>query len=282
MIASLLFFSLLFSLCGCNFVFPGQIKYKYEVKEEGTILTGYVVDKNYEIPENLEIPNVLGGKNVIEIGDSAFFDSNFKKITLPKTIKKIGTLAFASSDLLCEINTPEALTVINNYAFENCISLKSFDLPEKLDYLGDLSFENAGLEKITLVQPQRFGFNIFSNSKIEEIKFGENVSTIFVGEFAGSKVTNIIFPEKIKSISDSAFAGCEDLSDIAFEEGLEGLYSKSFSNCKKLKDVTFPKSVKFIANDAFDGCQKNMVIYAESGSYAASWAKTSGFKLREY
>jgi len=79
-----------------------------------------------------------------------------------------------------------------------------------------------------------------------------DVSVIKEDTFRDTALTEIELPTTCRSIGNSAFAGCSALTK-----------------------AVIPSSVTEIADSAFNACD-NLVIYAESGSYAIEYAKAKG------
>lgn len=52
----------------------------------GVLLTGSRQDEY----TTLAIPETLGGQPVVELAEDAFIDKLFQKVTLPKTVEKLG------------------------------------------------------------------------------------------------------------------------------------------------------------------------------------------------
>ena len=120
-------------------------------------------DKNYSgnisIPSNVE----YGGKQftVTKIGGGAFSDveSNYYNqdntslisVTLPNTIREIGSGAFARCPNLVSVNIPEACTYIDSYAFEGCSSLKSINIPKNITRFGEYNREIKGETNVEII-----------------------------------------------------------------------------------------------------------------------------------
>lgn len=66
-----------------------------------------------------------------------------KKVTLSKSVKTIGTLAFAQSGLEV-VTLPEGVEDLGESAFSNCGSLKTVYLPVSLKTIGNYAFSSCG------------------------------------------------------------------------------------------------------------------------------------------
>ncbi|MBQ7133122.1 MAG: leucine-rich repeat domain-containing protein [Ruminococcus sp.] len=97
----------------------GDYNYQFVEDSETVKITAYT-GKNTD----LEIPSTLDGYEVSEIGNGAFYiNKTLEYVTLPDTIKKIGSDAFKLTDIV-EITFNDNLTHIGSLAFYNCTKLK--------------------------------------------------------------------------------------------------------------------------------------------------------------
>ena len=281
-ICCVLIFSFIFS--GCNiFGKDEDITFKFNETEKGIVLTGYEVGEDYQIPDLLEIPRTFNGKPVVEIGESAFFNSNFVEIKIPDTVTKIDQFAFAASRRLKRIkDIPDSVEEIADSAFENCSKLEEFVFPKNLKSLGNTVFRGSGLTEIQLKNVEKIGFNCFSKSDIEEIIFPKETYIVFVGEFQGIKAKTLIIKGTVRTLNKSAFADCEQLESVSFEKGFADIYTRAFANCKKLKEVNINEDIRFIADDAFADCPADTVFHVKKDSVGSEWAKAHKVKFQEY
>lgn len=62
------------------------------------------------------------------------------RITLPDTIRNIGTYAFYGCNALRAVPLPDALEAIASYTFSGCFSLETLTLPKEIQKIGGYSF----------------------------------------------------------------------------------------------------------------------------------------------
>jgi len=75
---------------------------------------------------------------------------NFKKVTLPSTLKTIGAGAFSNCQILQFVNIPENITEIQDSTFEYCYELSSIIIPKGIKKIGNRAFvHNKALKVIT-------------------------------------------------------------------------------------------------------------------------------------
>ncbi len=186
-----------------------------------------------KLPENLET-----------VGDRAFEECIIDEITLPASLRNIGTNVF---DNIKNIYTDE-----NN---ENFVSVEGVlftkDKKELIVYptgRSDKSYAVPnGVENIRSCA--------FEGSLLTEIILPEGLVNIGERAFGGSDIVNITLPDSVKSIGNQAFAGCMELEKIDLSDGLTEIGEGAFDNCIKIKRIDIPSGVTNIKKNLFDGCR---------------------------
>ena len=145
------------------------ITWTYSVVNGGATISG-----SSRTSGAIEIPSKLGGYNVTSIGTEVFRNcSGLTGVTIPDTVKTIGTSAFRASGLsvvtlgngvttignsafygcsgLREITIPNSVTTIDNFAFYDCDGLKEVTLPHSVLTIGPSAFADCGeLASVTI------------------------------------------------------------------------------------------------------------------------------------
>lgn len=200
-----------------------------------------------------ELPN-----GIISIGDSAFSNCSHLNITeLPNTVTTIGDNAFSSCTLLNLSALPEGLLSIGDYAFYNCSNITSTSLPQSLTHIGSSAFGGCtGITQLQLLRlPLECGKNIFEQSGVETVLFGQNVDSVPTGMFYGCwRLASISSWGGITKIEDSAFKGCSSLDIPSLSFNLETLGVSSFQNCTSLSIKTIPVKISEIPENCFSEC----------------------------
>ncbi|MBQ9521035.1 MAG: leucine-rich repeat domain-containing protein [Oscillospiraceae bacterium] len=78
-----------------------------------------------------------------------------------------------------------------------------------------------------------------------------------VGNYAFSDcaaMTALTIPESVDTIGDSAFANCEQLSDIVITSGVREIGNRAFTGCAAITGLTLPQSVISLGQAAFSYC----------------------------
>ncbi|GEM_PF-3713501 len=187
--------------------------------------TDYIV-----VPKNVTSIEGKGEKNMFGVDTP-----DVKFVTLPRSVKKIGSGAFRNLDGLTGLSMSTVVDSIGNYAFENCVSLEQFVFGPFVNKIGEGAFKNC----VSLSTLRNF----------------ENIPTTeFVGTFEGcAMLTNVTLPSVTTKI-EKMFKNCSNLLEIVLPEGLRNIGESSFENCTALSTIDIPASVSFFGIKAFRNC----------------------------
>lgn len=154
---------------------------------QGSYIGSVVIPKDvYYMGRTLEVTS---------IGEYAFMGCDLTSITLPSSIKSIGTAAFGNCNKLLYISIPDGVELIGNGAFLNCSGLTFITIPRNVTKIATATFSGCrGLDSVTILG------NV---TKIGERAFEDCNS-----------LTNITIPSSVKSIGFRAFYGCYSLRNI--------------------------------------------------------------------
>ena len=199
------------------------------------------ITRYYGQDAELEVPETLNGFTVTRIEENAFSSRNsLKHITLPETLKSIGSCAFSPCESLEEIILPDSVTSIDYSAFDQCHRLKSIKFSSNLHELKSDTFNNTGVTNLTIPGNimQIGGERVFANCA--------NLKTLVV--------------EGSPYIGLDAFRYCQALETVVLEPGVATIGEAAFQCCINLKTVTIPKSVHNIYKNAFDQTGDDLTI----------------------
>lgn len=234
-----------------------------------------------------EITSITFGKNLSEIGPSAFFncdDLNEIKLSdendeyvyvdgclirrsdntlvlglasavIPETVVSIGDYAFAYRKNLSEIAIPSSVTAIGSYAFANCENLKTIEVSQSVKSIQSCVLKNCvSLTKATwrtLVSVPDSAFE--GCSALTDVKLS-NVAKIGERAFSGCiGLKEIILPQSLTEIGEYAFNKTA-LASIALPQSIDKVGNGWFLGCKYLETVNFDGKIKEIGESAFSGC----------------------------
>ena len=234
-----------------------------------------------------EITSITIGKNLSEIGPSAFFncdDLNEIKLSdendeyvyvdgclirrsdntlvlglasavIPETVVSIGDYAFAYRKNLSEIAIPSSVTAIGSYAFANCENLKTIEVSQSVKSIQSCVFKSCvSLTKATWRTLVSVPDSVFENcSALTDVKLS-NVTKIGERAFSGCiGLKEIILPQSLTEIGEYAFNKTA-LASITLPQSIDKVGNGWFSDCKYLETVYFDGKIKEIGNSAFISC----------------------------
>ncbi len=226
------------------------------------------------------IKSVVIKDGVTSIGNYAFFACKFSSITIPSSVRNIGTDAFRYCDtvtavhiddvhawyttvfsngygtpfctasarlyldgsLITDVVIPEGTTSIGNHAFRGFTAMTNITIPDSVTSIGTCAFYNC----ISLT-----GLDLPSG-----------ITSIGSGAFTNCKsITNISLPDKLSVIDDTVFYLCSSLKSIVIPEGVTKINSYAFRECSALESITIPTTLRHFGSYAFDRCKALKNIY---------------------
>lgn len=178
--------------------------------------------------ENLK--NILIENGVEEIGNDAFCYCAAKELTIPESVKKIG------SDILYEAQT-------------ETVYFNATEIADESQYSGKPKTNaRSTWGNTSKVKKIVFGENVknipsyfcYQLSSLEEIEFSDSIERI--GPYAFREctgITSIDLPLNLKTLNGEAFYGCRSVTELTIPESLESFYSHDFTGCNGIKTVNF-------------------------------------------
>lgn len=160
---------------------------------------------------NSQITKVIIPEGYTNIGDNAFYNCNYTHnlnvtftVTLPSTLKEIGTSAFQGALQMTDVILPEGLMTIGKQAFKGCKNLTDPKFPSTLKEI--LSEAYSGIDNIKNIK-----FN-------EGIEFIGN-SAFFCDHEVKECQKTITFPSSLKYTGPGAFFN-RWFSDLYYESSI--------------------------------------------------------------
>ena len=177
-------------------------------------------------------------------------------MTIPSTVRSIGTVAFSNLDILTQ-TIPNGVTSIEIQAFAGCRNLKDITIPQTV----------TSIEKeICMACDQLASIVVEAGNPVYDSRDNCNavIQTATNTLIQGCKGT--VIPTSVKHIGESAFASCLNLPSVNLPEGLESLGTNAFWLCASLEEITIPASVQTISDYAFEDCVSLENVYAMAES----------------
>lgn len=195
------------------------------------------------------------------IGSYMFGDKAFKKLVLPKTLKKIGNhaLSFCGE----EIEFPETLTWLGDHAFTHN-NFKKLHIPATLVHIGNGALNgNITLRDVTIdedhpVFVMENGY-LYTRDHTRLLSYFDKI---------GNGAESFTIRPEVTVIDDKAF-NYHRTYNITLNEGLERIGEEAFkyalnNNAHYQKKLVIPNSVTYIGASAFYNCYMDEVIISDN------------------
>ncbi len=215
------------------------------------------------------IPESIDGKPVTRIGAGlgGFTDCRYLvEVTLPDSVKKIGSLAF-SGTALEEITIPSGVTEIDFGAFKGCNYLDKINIPEGVTRIEKETFKDCWF--------------------LEDPGLSDNITYIGDHAFNGCEsLKSFEIPSSVQSLGNYVFANCTELESIKVSPDNKNFYDEDgvlfkrteWANGNITKDLvkypanrsgeeyTVPEGIQNISEDAFGDCQNLKRVKISDGT----------------
>ena len=239
----------------------GRIVFDGKLTEIGEYAFGWCKLETVTIPYSIE-----------RIDSHAFaYNYNLKSINIPHGVKTIGYGAFHNSKIET-IKIPDSIIGFDANAFTGCQSLRNFEGKFASDN-GRCLIDNgkiiayAGGSGTTYTIPNEvttIGFAAFEGLHLENITISDNVNIIGERAFENCMwLTSVAINDGVTSIERDAFYNCSSLTDVDLGESVEYIGPQAFCYCSNLETITIPESVISIEISAFYGCDNLKSIYCK-------------------
>ncbi|MCR5305914.1 MAG: leucine-rich repeat protein [Oscillospiraceae bacterium] len=131
-----------------------------------------------------------------------------RTIFLPKTVRRIGTKAFAGLENVMHIVIPSGLQIVDMNAFTGCLGPRRIVLPDSVQYIGPRAFA--------------------APCNYEQIRLPAKIRSLPENAIADcNTLVSLRIPDSVEQIGDFALAGCTALSSLTipkrFEEQLPAI-----------------------------------------------------------
>ena len=184
-------------------------------------------------------------EGVSEIPQSCFMEcGSLTNVTLPNTIKGIGTNAFYNCDLAA-INFPDELESIGDMAFYGCL-LKNVALPASCGSIHGKYIFGLNPELVSLALPD--GMVVIPEAIAQDCR----------------QLTTLRLPSDAKIIGNAAFENCVALREVRFPEGLECIGTGAFRGCHQIEELDLPSSLTVLGQLSFCEMPRLQRVYCKA------------------
>lgn len=186
------------------------------------------------------------------VGNEAFSESGLTSISLPNSVKTLGTSVFDSCSALASIELGSGIQSIPNRAFANCTALASITIPDQVNTITAEAFlECTALvkiaipDKVTKIGEKAF----FGCTSLAAVTFGKDSSgcSIFASAFQDcTALTSIVLPDDVRLLGNDIFDGCTALTTIIFKSAINDIVGDAFGKNTENITLYFAKGQKVL------------------------------------
>ena len=239
----------------------------------------------YAFRGNCSITNVVIGKKVSSIGDSAFGGCYKLVEVINKSslnIARNSNYGFAGYYAL-EVHKGESKIVNQDgylfYTYNGVNYLLGYTgddtaltLPESYNgqdysiYKYAFYFNNSITSVVIPDSVTSIGSDAFNFcSTLTSVVIGNSVTSIGFSAFAScDALTSIVIPNSVTSIGDYAFYSCDALTSIVIPNSVKSIGDYAFCSCDALTSVVIGKKVSSIGDNTFKDCYKLVEVINKS------------------
>lgn len=271
-----------------SFEDSGFFKDEYGVvfnKDKTTLLKApsnieqYIIPKGTKVIGNLSFQDANNLKkltipNTVKKIGSSVFHCRFDELILPESVKEIGDSMFLWSHNMREFTIPSSVKVINGNPFRKMYNTKgkqckivnkseAFALINGILYSKDLKtlicctdLTKSVIDILDTVT--QIKERAFSGSKAKTIIIPNTVRNIGLQAFADTNVSKLCIPNSVKTIGNGAFQRLH-VTELNIPGSIKILPDKSFGYCFAEKIVLL-KGIKEIKHEAFTFCRNLIEI----------------------
>lgn len=197
------------------------------------------------------------GSEFTEIPDNYFSGLvNLTKVTVPDTIKTIGSYAFYDCGSLENFEVSDKTEEIGSYAFYGCKLLKNIDIPSSIKDLNEYCFAYTATESFFASSVlESIGDGCFKGcSQLAEISLG---NVMIIGESAFEdcvSITKAIIPDSVSTVGKRAFKNCDALITVYMSDNVNYIADECFYGCTTLNEFVWESKSKLIGIRSFAYC----------------------------
>lgn len=203
---------------------------------------------------NLKRVTFAAGSQLETIGNFAFSSSAITEITIPATVKTIGSYAFTAqtnNPTLTTVNFADGtvLETIGGNAFQNHKNLKSIVIPGSVTAIGPYAFSGCSSLASVEFEPGEKDLTIGAPTDYSYIRGSATTYTYYGYSFSGCDLKVVQIPARVTELGQYSFNSNYNLTEITFgseteKSRLTNIGAGAFYMCRSLKEIVIPNTVR--------------------------------------
>ena len=181
-----------------------------------------------------------------------------ERVTVPASVTNIAALAFYACSNLVEVAIGDGVKSIDSDAFAECTSLTDVTIPGSVAVIGRRAFKDCTALQCATVLAGDIGEDAFNGcTNLATIVLGDGVTGIGDSAFRGCiPLASLAVPGNVAAIGSSAFWGCSNLVEVVISNGVSKTIGDwAFSSCESLATLSLGEGVASIGERAFMNCR---------------------------
>lgn len=190
-----------------------------------------------------------------EIGDREYAgNSSIVSVTIPGTVKRICSQAFADCENLERVVLQEGIEEIESHVFSGCKKLRKVVYPDSVKVYQGWTFWNTCLDSPVLNASGTVLVFCPNSVTGKEWAVPDTVKTIAWPAFIDNEnLERLHLPEGLEKIERMAIIGC-GIRELTIPASVKELLPESVCRCVKLEKVSILNPDTIIHDGAFSGC----------------------------
>lgn len=223
------------------------------------ILYNFNLDNLIVYPSKKEGLEFIIDSSINKVYAQAFRNTQLERIVFDddSQIDTIENNLFRNSIYLKDVILPKSLIKIENYAFAGTTNLLEINIPDKVLKIYENVFDNSGITNINFGENSSldsFGAEVFANTfNMKEFTVPNTINSISNGMFLNSSIRRVYLHSDVNRISSNAFRK-SSIEDIIFleENNVSEILTLAFSETNNLKTFEFSDSIEEISVALFE------------------------------
>ena len=261
-------------------LYGGGDPFEYEAVDGGYAVTGFKQElvRKRKWPKTITIPETYEDLPVVEIEAYAFSNKQLRKVTIPKTIKRVRELSFSRCGATINLAKECSFEFLGNCCFSGCYGVTKLkvdgiiegylsDFYDLVSIEGNYSFKEGNyvtlsgdskLRSINLETANKFIYDCFSGCvSLESLTVGDSIASdnySYIFKNSCPSLKTVIIGDSVTNIGDYAFRECTSLTTVIIGDNVVNIGGNAFYKCSSLTEIVLGEKLQNIGGNAFREC----------------------------